>query len=172
MGASGRSQGRQPPGEVPWNPSGMEQRNGRIDRELQPSPPTSLHRPPTTDIRPGTGFPATAGLRPADSARAVHIGNPVRPAVIAAAAIGYPPLVDGGMLQLLVFGGSQGARVMADVVPLAIERLEQRLQMRLKIIQQAREEDLERVRETYAKLNIAAKVEPFFKDEPQGSAQE
>jgi UDP-N-acetylglucosamine--N-acetylmuramyl-(pentapeptide) pyrophosphoryl-undecaprenol N-acetylglucosamine transferase len=94
----------------------------------------------------------------------------VRPAVIAAASTPYPALDPNGDLRLLVFGGSQGARVMADVVPLAIERLEPRLQMRLKIIQQAREEDMERVREIYAKLNIAAKVEPFFKDLPAAIA--
>ena len=45
---------------------------------------------------------------------------------IAAAATPYPPLADGGTLRLLVFGGSQGARVMADIVPPAIERLEPR----------------------------------------------
>ena len=50
-------------------------------------------------------------------AKATHTGNPVRPAVIAAAATPYPPLDTGGPLQLLVFGGSQGARVMADIVP-------------------------------------------------------
>jgi UDP-N-acetylglucosamine--N-acetylmuramyl-(pentapeptide) pyrophosphoryl-undecaprenol N-acetylglucosamine transferase len=65
-----------------------------------------------------------------------------------------------------VFGGSQGARVMADIVPAAVERLEPRLQMRLLVVQQAREEDLARVREAYAKLQVAAEVAPFFADLP------
>ena len=89
-----------------------------------------------------------------------------RPAVIAAAATPYPPLDNGGPLQLLVFGGSQGARVMADIVPPAIEKLEPRLRTRLKIVQQAREEDLPRVRDTYARLQVACDVAPFFKDLP------
>jgi UDP-N-acetylglucosamine--N-acetylmuramyl-(pentapeptide) pyrophosphoryl-undecaprenol N-acetylglucosamine transferase len=55
---------------------------------------------------------------------------------------------------------------MSDIVPYAIERLEPRLQMRLKVVQQAREEDMARVREIYAKLQVAAEVEPFFKDLP------
>ena len=71
-----------------------------------------------------------------------------------------------GRCSLLVFGGSQGARVMSDIVPAAIERLEPRLRMRLKVVQQAREEDMARVRETYARLQVAAEVEPFFTDLP------
>jgi UDP-N-acetylglucosamine--N-acetylmuramyl-(pentapeptide) pyrophosphoryl-undecaprenol N-acetylglucosamine transferase len=66
----------------------------------------------------------------------------------------------------LVFGGSQGARVMADIVPPAVERLAPLLQKRLHIVQQARDEDLPRVRDTYARLGIAAEVAPFFNDLP------
>jgi UDP-N-acetylglucosamine--N-acetylmuramyl-(pentapeptide) pyrophosphoryl-undecaprenol N-acetylglucosamine transferase len=103
---------------------------------------------------------------PVLAAKATHTGNPVRPAVLAAATTPYPVLDTNGPLQLLVFGGSQGAKVMSDIVPSAVERLEPRLQMRLKVVQQAREEDMARVRETYAKLQVAAEVEPFFKDLP------
>jgi UDP-N-acetylglucosamine--N-acetylmuramyl-(pentapeptide) pyrophosphoryl-undecaprenol N-acetylglucosamine transferase len=113
-----------------------------------------------------TGFAGVLKNNPALAGKATHTGNPVRPAVIAAATIGYPPLGDGGTLQLLVFGGSQGARVMADIVPPAIEKLEPRLRTRLKIVQQARDEDLPRVRDIYARLQVACDVEPFFKDLP------
>jgi len=113
-----------------------------------------------------TGFPGILNREPALAAKATHTGNPVRPAVIAAAGTPYPPLDAAGTLQLLVFGGSQGARVMADIVPAAIERLEPRLRMRLKIVQQAREEDIARVREAYARLKVAAEVAPFFADLP------
>ena len=71
-----------------------------------------------------------------------------------------------GPLRLLVFGGSQGARIMADIVPTAIERIEPHLQMRLAIAQQAREEDVMRVKETYARAQVAAEVAPFFADLP------
>src|SRR5262245_4241002 len=113
-----------------------------------------------------TGFAGILNREPALAAKATHTGNPVRPAVIEASATPYPALEATGPLQLLVFGGSQGARVMSDIVPYAIERLEPRLQMRLKVVQQAREEDMTRVRETYAKLQVAAEVEPFFRDLP------
>ena len=113
-----------------------------------------------------TGFAGILDRDPGLSGKATHTGNPVRPAVIAAAATPYPPLDNGGPLQLLVFGGSQGARVMADIVPPAIEKLEPRLRTRLKIVQQAREEDLPRVRDTYARLQVACDVAPFFNDLP------
>lgn len=113
-----------------------------------------------------TGFAGILNREPALAAKATHTGNPVRPAVIEASSVLYPELDTTGPLQLLVFGGSQGAKVMSDIVPYAIERLEPRLQMRLKVVQQAREEDMARVRETYARMQVAAEVEPFFKDLP------
>jgi UDP-N-acetylglucosamine--N-acetylmuramyl-(pentapeptide) pyrophosphoryl-undecaprenol N-acetylglucosamine transferase len=113
-----------------------------------------------------TGFAGILDLDPALAGKATHTGNPVRPAVLAAAAMPYPPLEGGGTLQLLVFGGSQGARVMADIFPPAIEQLEPQLRTRLKVVQQAREEDLQRVRDTYARLQVAADVAPFFNDLP------
>jgi len=113
-----------------------------------------------------TGFAGILNREPVLAVKATHTGNPVRPAVIEAAGTPYPPLDATATLHLLVFGGSQGARVMADIVPAAVARLEPRLQMRLRIVQQARGEDEPRVRDAYAKLNIAAEVAPFFADLP------
>jgi len=113
-----------------------------------------------------TGFPDLAKADPALAAKAVWTGNPLRPAAIAAAATVYDPPQVGGELRLLVFGGSQGARVMSDVVPEAIGLLTGDLIARLSIVQQAREEDLERVRAIYARLGVKAEVKPFFDDLP------
>jgi UDP-N-acetylglucosamine--N-acetylmuramyl-(pentapeptide) pyrophosphoryl-undecaprenol N-acetylglucosamine transferase len=113
-----------------------------------------------------TGF---AGVTDKDKALAIKttcIGNPLRPAVIEVAKIPYPPLEPNGPLKLLVFGGSQGASIMAEIVPAAIARLEPHLQMRLKITQQTREEDIPRVREIYARAQVAAEIAPFFNDLP------
>jgi UDP-N-acetylglucosamine--N-acetylmuramyl-(pentapeptide) pyrophosphoryl-undecaprenol N-acetylglucosamine transferase len=66
-----------------------------------------------------------------------------------------------------VFGGSQGAKIMSDIVPLAIERLDMAVRARLLLAQQAREEDLARVRGAYTKLSVAAEVAPFFADLPE-----
>jgi len=113
-------------------------------------------------------FPDMFRDAPALAAKATLTGNPVRPAVIAVAATPYPDL--GDRLRLLVFGGSQGAHVMAEIVPPAIRRLDTVLRGRLAIVQQVRAEDLPRVREAYASLGIAAEVAPFFADLPQRMA--
>ena len=60
------------------------------------------------------------------AAKATFTGNPVRPTVIAAAAQPYAAPDAGGPFRLLVTGGSQGARVMADIVPPAIEQMRRR----------------------------------------------
>lgn len=110
-----------------------------------------------------TGFPMVS---PAFPEKTLVVGNPVRRPVRALAGVDYdPPQVDG-MIRLLVFGGSQGARVMSDVVPGALEKLPPALLARLHITQQAREEDLIRVTGFYDKLGIAHEVAAFFADMP------
>jgi UDP-N-acetylglucosamine--N-acetylmuramyl-(pentapeptide) pyrophosphoryl-undecaprenol N-acetylglucosamine transferase len=111
-----------------------------------------------------TTFPDVFGDTPDLAAKATLTGNPLRPAVIAAAATPYP--APGDPLRLLVVGGSQGARIMADVVPAAVGRLDPSLRARLAIVQQARDEDLSRVSHTYASLSVAAEIAPFFSELP------
>ncbi len=115
-----------------------------------------------------TSFAGVLDAEPQLAAKATRVGNPVRPAVVAAAAASaFAAPEPAGLLRLLVFGGSQGAKIMSDIVPLAIERLDMALRARLLLGQQAREEDLARVRAGYAKLSVAAEVAPFFADLPE-----
>ncbi len=113
-----------------------------------------------------TGFPTLGKASTAIRAKTTYVGNPVRPAVLAAADVPYPPFGSGSLLQLLVTGGSQGARVFSNVVPAAIEQLDQAFRDRLLVVQQARGEDEARVRDAYARLGISAEVAPFFADLP------
>ncbi len=115
--------------------------------------------------RIATGFPALGKADAAAKAKAAHTGNPIRPTVLAAASIAYPSL-DAGVLNLLVTGGSQGARVMSDVVPAAIAALPNDLRRRLRVVQQARGEDEARVRAAYTGAGVKAEVASFFKDLP------
>lgn len=112
-----------------------------------------------------TSVPDPEGLGPA-AARAVLTGNPVRPAVIAAAETPYVAPLPGGRLSLLVFGGSQGARVFADVVPPALALLSPEDRARIDLVQQVREEDAERVGAALAAAGIHAETAPFFTDLP------
>jgi UDP-N-acetylglucosamine--N-acetylmuramyl-(pentapeptide) pyrophosphoryl-undecaprenol N-acetylglucosamine transferase len=98
--------------------------------------------------------------------KVTRTGNPIRPAVAAAAAMAYSTPDPTGPLRLLVFGGSQGARIMADIVPSAIEALDAGIRARLSVVQQARDDDFERVRSAYARLDVKAEVAPFFPDLP------
>ncbi len=111
-----------------------------------------------------TTFPDLFRSEPKLAVKATLTGNPVRPAVAVAAATPYPAAAD--RLRLLIFGGSQGARIMADVVPAAIGLLEPAVRARLAVAQQARDEDLDRVRDAYRSLSVAAEVAAFFPDLP------
>lgn len=111
-----------------------------------------------------TGFP----LARADArvlAKATLTGNPIRPAVIAAAA--RPRRESDGLLHVLVTGGSQGARVFADVLPPAIALLSPDERARMRLVQQARAEDFSRVRSAYDAQGFAAELAPFFSDLPE-----
>jgi UDP-N-acetylglucosamine--N-acetylmuramyl-(pentapeptide) pyrophosphoryl-undecaprenol N-acetylglucosamine transferase len=55
-------------------------------------------------------------------------------------------------------------------VPAAIERLPRELLANIRIVQQARQEDLARVRASYARSGVAAEVQSFFTDLPQRMA--
>ncbi|WP_416916348.1 MAG: UDP-N-acetylglucosamine--N-acetylmuramyl-(pentapeptide) pyrophosphoryl-undecaprenol N-acetylglucosamine transferase [Roseicyclus sp.] len=96
----------------------------------------------------------------------VQTGNPVRAAVLERAGAPYMPPGDWPM-SLLVFGGSQGARILADTVPAAVALLPEGLRGQLRIAQQARPEDHERVAGAYAALGVRAEIEPFFRDMPR-----
>ncbi|MGC5780757.1 undecaprenyldiphospho-muramoylpentapeptide beta-N-acetylglucosaminyltransferase [Methylobacterium sp. NFXW15] len=114
-----------------------------------------------------TGFREVRGIPDKATARRVHTGNPLRPAVIEAMRIPYPAFAEGDVLRILVFGGSQGARVMGEVVPPALERLPADLRARLHVTQQVRAEDLTAVQNQYLAMGLAGlEAAPFFKDLP------
>ena len=105
------------------------------------------------------------------SARITQTGNPVRPAVLAAARTSYQPIPNRNPFNLLIFGGSQGARFLSDLVPPAIALLPEAERARLKVVQQCRPEDLARVKAIYDGLGIDANLAPFFHDMPRRIAQ-
>ncbi|MFZ2006900.1 MAG: undecaprenyldiphospho-muramoylpentapeptide beta-N-acetylglucosaminyltransferase, partial [Stellaceae bacterium] len=116
--------------------------------------------------RIATGFAATQGLRDADHARAVHTGNPVRPAIHAVGDLPYVAPEPGGPIEILVVGGSQGARVFGEIMPPALMLLPAKLRHRVHVSQQARPEDKDAVVAQYRDAAIAADIESFFGDMP------
>ncbi len=100
----------------------------------------------------------------------IHTGNPVRSAVLARAGAGYIPPGDYPM-SILVMGGSQGARILSDMVPPAIAALPEELRRNIRVSHQARDEDSQRVTDFYAAELIRADVQPFFSDVPERMAE-
>ncbi len=93
----------------------------------------------------------------------VVTGNPVRSAIMALAHAGYTP-PGNGPIRLLVLGGSLGARVFSDIVPSALRALPDTLRARLTVVQQCREEDLDRVTAAYRQAGVQAELATFFTD--------
>jgi UDP-N-acetylglucosamine--N-acetylmuramyl-(pentapeptide) pyrophosphoryl-undecaprenol N-acetylglucosamine transferase len=113
-----------------------------------------------------TSLPGVLDRDPELASKTTTVGMPMRPAILAASGVKFAVPDAAGPFRLLVTGGSQGARVMADIVPGAIEKLEPALWGRLVLTQQVREEDIARVRPVYDRLKINAELAPFFNDLP------
>ena len=139
-------------------PTVLHEQNGVMGRANR------LLAPRVTAI--ATGFRTLKNFNRHWQSKITFTGNPIRNEVIVAANTPYAAPDPKGKLRLVVFGGSQGAHVMAQVVPAAIGLLDVSLGSRLSLVQQARAEDIDAVRETYARLGIAAECAPFFSDLP------
>ncbi|MCP3972756.1 MAG: UDP-N-acetylglucosamine--N-acetylmuramyl-(pentapeptide) pyrophosphoryl-undecaprenol N-acetylglucosamine transferase [Rhodobacteraceae bacterium] len=103
-------------------------------------------------------------------AEGLHTGNPVRAAIAARAAAPYIAPGDHPM-DILVIGGSQGARILSDVIPPAIAGLPLDMVANLRVSHQARQEDLDRVTAFYADHGLRAEVKTFFNDVPRRMAE-
>jgi UDP-N-acetylglucosamine--N-acetylmuramyl-(pentapeptide) pyrophosphoryl-undecaprenol N-acetylglucosamine transferase len=114
-----------------------------------------------------TSFPRVQGFTAATKGRMVQTGNPVRPAFATLRATPYTPVSDDGPLNLLVMGGSLGARVFSQVVPQAIALMPDHLRRRLVIAQQCRTEDMDSAHALYAGCGIEVELAPFFHDVPE-----
>jgi UDP-N-acetylglucosamine--N-acetylmuramyl-(pentapeptide) pyrophosphoryl-undecaprenol N-acetylglucosamine transferase len=108
-------------------------------------------------------FPTLMKAPAEAKARAIVVGNPVRPEIQALADKPYEPPTDA-TFRLLVTGGSQGARLLSEGVPRAVALLPEALRLRLRVQQQTRAENLESARATYAAAGVEAETAPFFND--------
>jgi len=111
-------------------------------------------------------FAATAGIRPADRDKVHVTGNPVRETIAVVRDLPYSPPAAAGAVRLLILGGSQGARILSEIVPPALIGMAPELRMRLRVTQQCRRDDLDGVRESYRAADIAADLADFFDDIP------
>jgi UDP-N-acetylglucosamine--N-acetylmuramyl-(pentapeptide) pyrophosphoryl-undecaprenol N-acetylglucosamine transferase len=96
--------------------------------------------------------------------RLTVVGNPVRPEIRELADKPYLPPEPGGTLRLLITGGSQGARLLSELMPEAIAQLPEEMRNRLRVQQQTRKESMDNARRVYANANVQAEIAPFFRD--------
>jgi len=137
-------------------PYGLHEQNGvlgRTNRMLASDAAFLAHAFPALDRAPAT-------------ARKIEVGNPLRDAAAALAGAPYAAPGPSCKISLLVFGGSQGASIFSKITPDAIAALPESLRHRLKVTQQARENEVAAVNAAYAKAGVAAEVAPFFADLP------
>lgn len=112
-----------------------------------------------------------ARFAPRDASKVVLTGNPLRAEVEALWGAPYILPQAGSSIRLLVFGGSQGARALSEIVPAALTRLPHDTKMRLSVVQQCRPEDIGLVRQIYANAEIGCELQTFFTDLPRRMAE-
>ena len=111
-----------------------------------------------------TSYESVDRLKPKHAGKVHLVGNPVRAEVLALREQDFPAFTDESLLRILVTGGSQGARVLSEVVPDGLAMLPPALRQRLQVTQQCRAEDLEAVRKRYAEHDIPAELGTYFED--------
>ena len=111
-----------------------------------------------------TAYRQVDRLKPKFAGKVHLVGNPVRSEVLALRDRPFPAFTEEGLLRILVTGGSQGARVLSEVVPDGLAMLQPALRYRLQVTQQCRPEDIEAVRNRYASHDIPAELATYFED--------
>lgn len=137
-------------------PYGVHEQNGvlgRANRMLATGAAFTAHAFPALEKAPAR-------------AKLIEVGNPLRDAAQAFAGAPYAAPAPDGFINLVIFGGSQGASLFSAVPPKVIASLPEALRKRLRVVHQARESEVEKVSAIYKDAGVAAEVAPFFPDMP------
>lgn len=111
-------------------------------------------------------FEESLHYMPGVCGRVVVAGTPLRQEILDMADKVRKVRKDG--FSLLVLGGSQGARILGEVIPETIATMTPAERKTLHMVQQVRPDEVQRVSEAYAKLGLASVVvQPFFNNLPE-----
>jgi UDP-N-acetylglucosamine--N-acetylmuramyl-(pentapeptide) pyrophosphoryl-undecaprenol N-acetylglucosamine transferase len=102
-------------------------------------------------------------------AKAQWVGNPLRAEFLQQADPAERFVRRSGPLNLLVVGGSLGAKALNDVVPQAVALLP--IERRPKVIHQSGEKQIDALRANYAAAGVEATLTPFIDNTAQAFAQ-
>ena len=101
-----------------------------------------------------------------DTAKTLLTGMPVRKSIVEIR--NQPrPSINEGKFQILILGGSQGAKIFSYILPTAIQKLDKKIQEQLTIYQQCRKEDEDDLKAIYKSSPAKVIVSPFFNNMPE-----
>lgn len=101
-----------------------------------------------------------------DTAKTLLTGMPVRKSIVEIR--NQPrPSINEGKFQILILGGSQGAKIFSYILPTAIQKLDKKIQEQLTIYQQCRKEDEDDLKAIYKNSPAKVIVSPFFNNMPE-----
>lgn len=99
--------------------------------------------------------------------KTILTGMPIRKAIAEIRDIPYPQLGKDDKFQIMVLGGSQGAKIFGDIVPDVIKGLTPAKQKKIRIFQQCREDDVDAVKQAYQNCDAEVTVSHFFNNMPE-----
>lgn len=140
-------------------------------------------------------FPETSGINPEFQNKTVFVGNPVRQEILALHNVPYtlpqeetpeqkpdnrmgyniilasdfaeekPP--EKKLFNILVIGGSGGAKIFSEILPKAFFNFSEELKSQISVVQQCRKELAEDTFKEYRSFNLNIEIQSFFTDMPE-----
>lgn len=107
-------------------------------------------------------LPGTKGVKKQNEEKLVVTGNPVRADIVATRNAVYQPPASN--MNIFITGGSQAAKVFAEVVPAAVGQLPDDMKKKLKVVHQCREDDIKATEAKYAQAGVNVEIKSFFND--------
>jgi UDP-N-acetylglucosamine--N-acetylmuramyl-(pentapeptide) pyrophosphoryl-undecaprenol N-acetylglucosamine transferase len=112
-------------------------------------------------------FKETYGIKPQFLNKTIFIGNPVRQEIAELFTHDYNIASLEENFNILIIGGSGGAKIFSEVLPKAISYLDEDLKKHLQITQQCKIEYLKETNRQYENYKVKAELSGFFTDMKQ-----
>ena len=114
----------------------------------------------------GLSFSETALISSALQQKVTVTGNPIRTDVMAIASKEFQAPDEKNPFHILVTGGSQGSRILGQVIPKALSLLPEALRARIIMTQQCRADNIDDAKKIYQEAGVQATLLPFIDDMP------
>lgn len=99
--------------------------------------------------------------------KSILTGMPIRKAIAEIREVPYPALGKEDKFQIMILGGSQGAKIFSDIIPDVLKSLPVNHQKKIRLFQQCREADVETLKEVYKDSQAEITISHFFNNMPE-----